>query len=355
MSGVRAKAGVPVLADFTGADMAGTAAPLVVNSSTGDIYAWKSGDGIVLAGNTGAGGGTVTHTAGNLTANALVVGNAAADVKVLASLGTTTTVLHGNAAGAPTWGAVNLATDVTGSLPAGSVSGLATIATSGAITDATGILLAAHGGTGSANFTLAGLSTARTITFPDSAITVARTDAANTFTGIQTFSTPIATASVATMTATVGGGVPTPPNDTSKFLRGDATWTPVSASLSSITASLAGDVALNNTANYFDGPNVAQGAVGTWFVSGSVNIFDGAIGGATFGFKLWDGTTVIASGEATTGATNGEAQVSLSGVITTPAGNLRISVRDFTSINGNIKFNASGLSKDSTITAVRIA
>jgi hypothetical protein len=34
---------------------------------------------------------------------------------------------------------------------------------------------------------------------------LARTDAANTFTGVQTFSTPIAPASVATMTATVGG------------------------------------------------------------------------------------------------------------------------------------------------------
>lgn len=63
------------------------------------------------------GGGTVTHTAGDLTANQVVIGNAAADLKVLGSLGTTTTVLHGNAAGAPTFGAVDLAADVTGNLP----------------------------------------------------------------------------------------------------------------------------------------------------------------------------------------------------------------------------------------------
>jgi len=61
--------------------------------------------------------GTVTNTAGNLTASALVVGNGTVDVKVLASLGTTTTVLHGNAAGLPTFGAVALATDVSGNLP----------------------------------------------------------------------------------------------------------------------------------------------------------------------------------------------------------------------------------------------
>lgn len=64
-----------------------------------------------------AGSGTVTHTSGPLTASALMVGNGAADSKVLASLGTTTTLLHGNAAGLPTFGAVNLASDVTGVLP----------------------------------------------------------------------------------------------------------------------------------------------------------------------------------------------------------------------------------------------
>lgn len=65
----------------------------------------------------GTGTGTVTHTAGNLTLNELVIGNAVADVKTLGSLGTTVTVLHGNAAGAPTFGAVSLTADVTGNLP----------------------------------------------------------------------------------------------------------------------------------------------------------------------------------------------------------------------------------------------
>lgn len=68
------------------------------------------------------------------------------------------------------------------------------------------------------SFTLAQLNTA--VSDAD----VARTDAGNTFTGVQTFSTPIASTSVATMTATVGGGVPTPPNNTTTFLRGDGTF-----------------------------------------------------------------------------------------------------------------------------------
>lgn len=69
-----------------------------------------------------SGAGTVTNTGGALTANQVVLGNGSADIKVLGSLGTTTTVLHGNAAGAPTFAAVNLANDVTGTLADGSLS-----------------------------------------------------------------------------------------------------------------------------------------------------------------------------------------------------------------------------------------
>ncbi len=47
------------------------------------------------------GTGTVTHTAGALTANAVVVGNASADITVLAALGASGTVLTSNGAGVP--------------------------------------------------------------------------------------------------------------------------------------------------------------------------------------------------------------------------------------------------------------
>ncbi len=70
------------------------------------------------------------------------------------------------------------------------------------------------------------------MTFPTTSATIARTDAANTFTWVQTFSTPIATGSVATMTATVGGWVPTPPNNTTTFLRGDGTFAAPAAAVS---------------------------------------------------------------------------------------------------------------------------
>jgi hypothetical protein len=74
---------------------------------------------------SGTSGGVLAYTtsgtlasSGALTANAIVLGGGVGVVPtVLASLGTTTTLLHGNAAGAPTFGAVSLTADVTGNLP----------------------------------------------------------------------------------------------------------------------------------------------------------------------------------------------------------------------------------------------
>jgi len=123
--------------------------------------------------------------------------------------------------------------------------------------------------------------------------------------------------------------------------------------LTFITNSLSGDVNLNNTALFFDGPTVSQGSSGTWFVTGSVAMTD-ASAGAFFEAKLWDGTTIVDSGVATGHAATAIQTVSLSGVIASPAGNLKISCKDVTTANGAIRFNYTGSSKDSTVTAIRI-
>ena len=65
----------------------------------------------------GAAPANVVSAAGTLTANQLVIGAGTKTEAALGSLGTTTTVLHGNAAGAPSFGAVSLTTDVSGVLP----------------------------------------------------------------------------------------------------------------------------------------------------------------------------------------------------------------------------------------------
>lgn len=118
--------------------------------------------------------------------------------------------------------------------------------------------------------------------------------------------------------------------------------------------SLSGSVTLNNTGTYFTGPQVAQGTVGTWLVMGTVTVVD-TIGGAVFSARIGDGTTVLSSTRLQTGGANVPAAVSLSGYITSPVANLRISIKDETSTSGQITFNNSGNTTDSTIIAIRIA
>lgn len=124
------------------------------------------------------------------------------------------------------------------------------------------------------------------------------------------------------------------------------------ASLTSITNSLGSDVAITVAGTYVTGPTVAQGTSGTWFASGSVTIADTTTAGNT-DCKLWDGTTVISSSRMRQPISTG-ISMSLSGVITSPAGNIRISCTSNTTTS-TIVFNATGTSKDSTVTAVRIA
>lgn len=73
--------------------------------SPGDFATAIGTDGSLTC-STPSGGGTVTHTGGALTANRLVIGAGSDDVSVLGSAGTASTVLHGNAGGAPSFGSV---------------------------------------------------------------------------------------------------------------------------------------------------------------------------------------------------------------------------------------------------------
>jgi hypothetical protein len=95
--------------------------PISSGSITGTIPVANGGTGLT----SGTSGGVLAFTAagtiassGALTASRIVLGGGAgAAPTVLGSLGTTTTVLHGNAAGAPSFAAVDLTTTVTGTLP----------------------------------------------------------------------------------------------------------------------------------------------------------------------------------------------------------------------------------------------
>lgn len=90
-----------------------TSGTLAVAQGGTNLASGTDGGVLCFAGST-----TTIASSGLLTANALLLGGGAGSaITKMASLGTTTTVLHGNAAGAPTFGAVSLTADVSGNLP----------------------------------------------------------------------------------------------------------------------------------------------------------------------------------------------------------------------------------------------
>lgn len=125
--------------------------------------------------------------------------------------------------------------------------------------------------------------------------------------------------------------------------------------MTGVNGILGADILLNNSGLYFDGPQVAQGNVGTWFVHGTVTLLDPVTAPSTIHCRLWDGLNILSSTTVRLTAAAGGFTASLSGIIANPAGNLRISCNQPAATTGKILFNSSGTNKDSTINAVRIA
>lgn len=114
---------------------------------TGTVYVSGGTDVAVADGGTGLSSGTsggipyfsgttTIASSGALTDNVIMLGGGAGNspTSLTDGLGTTTKVLHGNAAGEPTWAAVSLTADVSGTLPvANGGTGTSTTFTAGQI------------------------------------------------------------------------------------------------------------------------------------------------------------------------------------------------------------------------------
>ncbi|WP_407174534.1 hypothetical protein [Bradyrhizobium sp. STM 3562] len=123
-------------------------------------------------------------------------------------------------------------------------------------------------------------------------------------------------------------------------------------SLSVFTNSIGANVSLSSTSTYFDGPSVAQGNTGTWLAMGQATVSGPS--GDVIACKLWDGSSVLDSSIVTITAASATLDVHLSGYLSAPVGNLKISCKDSTSTSGFIIGNNSGTGKDSTVSVVRI-
>lgn len=120
-----------------------------------------------------------------------------------------------------------------------------------------------------------------------------------------------------------------------------------------LTNSLGGNVTLTTAGTYFDGPTVAQGTTGTWYATGTVTAL--CTPSDVVSAKLWDGTTIIATSVMSAGP-SGWITISLSGFITSPAANIKISVKDTTTSTTPVIAAANGGdTKASTLSVFRIA
>lgn len=177
----------------------------------------------------------------------------------------------------------------------------------------------------------------QTYTFPTTSATIARTDAANTFTGVQTFSTPIATGSVATMTATVGGGVPTPPNNTSTFLRGDGTFATPAGS-GTVNAGTAGQITY-----YASSAAAVSGNANANISAGALTL---GVAAATIGQLLLANTT--------SGATTLTPGATASGTLTLPAGTDTLMGKATTDTLTNKTYDTAGTGNSFSIAGVAV-
>ncbi len=94
--------------------------------------------------------------------------------------------------------------------------------------------------------------------------------------------------------------------------------------LSFLATSLSSDLILASTATTFDVISVSQGSSGTWFCSANATLNSGG-GACEFALKLWDGTNVIATAGTFVGAAGSFIAASVSGVLSAPAGNIKLS------------------------------
>ena|SRR3990167_1189532 len=75
---------------------------------------------------------------------------------------------------------------------------------------------------------------------------------------------------------------------------------------------VSGDVTMTNANTYYDGPSVSL-AAGTWFIVGTVTVDAGPAEGVTA--KLWDGSTVESSAEASAPGGGAIVAITLAGIV----------------------------------------
>ncbi len=149
---------------------------------------------------------------------------------------------------------------------------------------------------------------------------------------------------------------------THKFLRDDGWFQPVypyditttgTATTTGFLTYLTNSTTVDKdiaAAGFTTGPTVAQGSSGIWFAVGTSDVICAA-GNSNFVTLLSDGTNTYSAVEAATINSASMLTMTVSGVVSAPAGNLRLLV--FTGGSSGILKGSTGVAS-SHITAIRI-
>jgi len=124
-------------------------------------------------------------------------------------------------------------------------------------------------------------------------------------------------------------------NATGQFtpLNGIPTTSTSTGFLTYVTHSATASVAAASTSAYTDfGPGVNLGSTGVWLVWATSQLVGPGAAPGSISVKLWDGTTTLSVATQSIAANNDHV-LFLSGVITNPAANLKISGQAFSAAN----------------------
>ncbi len=125
--------------------------------------------------------------------------------------------------------------------------------------------------------------------------------------------------------------------------------------LTFVTSTTTLNLAGASTATTLDVAFVSQGSSGTWLATAFISATDTA-GASAVSFKLWDGVTIIGAGICRPPAISAFNTVSVTGVISNPVGNIKLSVNSNTTtyqIQAGLTGNTTYF-PNTAITAIRI-
>lgn len=148
-------------------------------------------------------------------------------------------------------------------------------------------------------------------------------------------------------TARLGSGTA----NATTYLRGDQTWQSVSATITSASATLGGDITIVNANTWYGTTAVTLGA-GTWLIIGYITVGRAATTLARYTGRIYDGTNAVASAQMTQPSQNPHYVTMTMTAIVSPGGSTTYTVQAASTQSGVIKAAAADNTQGNNATRI---